>query len=340
MKMLLSSKKLHSGLGFLISSVILIWLFARMDWTQVLDALYKVKLWPFIPAIVLFFLNAIFRAWRWRYLLPNGEKIRLKVLYDCLMIGNLASYVLPLRAGEFVRPFMLSRKSGIQFSTTFISIVIERFFDLSLVLLSFALMVLFVPGVPEIVYQGAYALSVIAIAILIFMIIGSFFPETVMRVSMFFISILPRSLHERMEKFIRGLLTGGAVLRQGKRLVILILLSLLVWLFIYIFYQVLIALFAIKGSFWIGVAIGVITALAVAAPSAPGFIGVYQAGCVAALVLFGINEEVAVAFSIITHAFQFIMVLIAGFVSLMSNNLSFADIKNQAHEIEDTETVS
>ena len=111
MKMLLSSKKLHSGLGFLISSVILIWLFARMDWTQVLDALYKVKLWPFIPAIVLFFLNAIFRAWRWRYLLPNGEKIRLKVLYDCLMIGNLASYVLPLRAGEFVRPFMLSRKS-------------------------------------------------------------------------------------------------------------------------------------------------------------------------------------------------------------------------------------
>ena len=72
---------------------------------------------------------------------------------------------------------------------------------------------------------------------------------------------------------------------------------------------------------------GVMTALAVAAPSAPGFIGVYQAGCVAALALFGISKEIGIAFSLVTHAYQFVIIVGLGVISLARNGLGLGDLQ-------------
>lgn len=327
MKSLLASKKIHSFLGIAISGAILIWLLASMDWEKVLEALAEVQLWPFIPATILFLVHMFLRSWRWKYLLPKGEDLPIPLLFDCLMIGNLASYVLPLRAGEFVRPYMLTRKTKISFSTTFTSIVIERFFDLSMVLMSFALMIVFVPGIPDLVYKGAFALGALAIAILLFLVIGAFLPFQVQRVAAFMLQPLPEFLRKKIGHFLEGLLSATAVVRNPRRLLTIVVMSVAVWMSIYICYQVFIALFGITGTLWIGVAIGVITALAVAAPSAPGFIGVYEAGCIAALVLFGIDEETGVAFAIITHAYQYLLIIGFGFFSLFRQNLRFADVR-------------
>jgi len=222
---------------------------------------------------------------------------------------------------------MLTRKTDIPFSTTFTSIVIERFFDLSLVLLSFALMIVFVPGIPVLVFKGAFALAALAIAILLFLVVGAFLPFQVSRVAGFLLQPLPEFLRKKAEHFLEGLLTATSVVRDPRRLLAIVMLSLAVWSSIYLCYQIFAALFGITGTFWIGVAIGVISALAVAAPSAPGFLGVYEAGCIAALVLFGIDEETGVAFAILTHAYQYLLVVGAGFFALFRRNLRFADLR-------------
>ncbi len=327
MKRVIESKKFHYFTGIAISGAILVWLLASMDWKKVISALAEVQLWPFIPATVLFLGHLFLRAWRWKYLLPGEEKPPIPLLFDCLTTGNLASYVLPLRAGEFVRPYMLTRKTKIAFPTTFTSIVIERFFDLSLVLMSFALMIAFVPGIPAIIYKGAFALGALAIAILLFLITGAFLPFQVQRVAAFVLQPLPEALRKKIERFLDGLLSATAVVRNPRRLAIIIAMSIAVWASIYLCYQVFIALFGISGTLWMGTAVGVITALAVAAPSAPGFIGVYEAGCIAALVLFGVNEETGVAFAIITHAYQYLLIVGLGFFSLYRQNLRFSDVR-------------
>ena len=227
---------------------------------------------------------------------------------------------------------MLKRRSDYSFSTAFTSIIVERFFDLSMVLISFALMTVFLQGIPSYVFQGAMALGMLALGILIFMVAGSFFPSLIMTVCKFFFSRLPGSVSSKLEHFVSELLEGATVLRDTRRLLAVVIYSLLVWASIYYSYQVMLGLFAIEGSLWIGVAVGVMTALAVAAPSAPGFIGVYQAGCIAALVLFGVSKEEGVAFSIVTHAFQFVLIVTLGFISLARNGLRFGDLKVREEE--------
>ena len=55
-------------------------------------------------------------------------------------------------------------------------------------------------------------------------------------------------------------------------------------------YQVALWMFGEFPSFWVGTMINVMLALAVAAPSAPGFIGTYQFGCVVALTyIYGVG---------------------------------------------------
>ena len=328
MKNLFISRKFHSLLGMGISGVILAWLLWSMEWGKVHEALSGIYFWPFLPAALVFTGHMLLRALRWRYLLPEGRKIPIAVLFDAFMIGNLATYVLPLRAGEFIRPFILTRKKEIPFSTTFTSIVIERFFDLSVVLLSFAIMIFYVPDVPVLVFQGAFALGVVAAAILLFMIAGALFPHQVMRVARPMFSILPSRIHTRLDHFIEGLLAATVLLRDMRRLAAVIFFSILIWAVNYFFYQICAGLFGIWEPMWLGVAVGVITALAVAAPSAPGFVGVYEAGCIAGLVLFGIPQETGAAFAILTHAFQFVLVIAVGFFSLFRNNLSFSDLKS------------
>ena len=49
-----------------------------------------------------------------------------------------------------------------------------------------------------------------------------------------------------------------------------------------------------------------IVAIAVSVPSAPGYIGAFQLGCVLGLAIFGIPESEAIAYSIVLHLTQFV----------------------------------
>ena len=75
-----------------------------------------------------------------------------------------------------------------------------------------------------------------------------------------------------------------------------------------------------------------IIAIAVSVPSAPGFIGSYQLGCVLALGMFGVDESAALAFSLVLHMTQFVAVIGAGLYSLWKEGMSFSDV--EAREIE------
>ena len=75
----------------------------------------------------------------------QGEQVPLRRLFDAFMVGVFATFLLPFRAGEFVRPYYLKRYSHYSFLTCFVSVVVERFFDLATVLLGFAVMLVYVP---------------------------------------------------------------------------------------------------------------------------------------------------------------------------------------------------
>ena len=82
---------------------------------------------------------------RWRYLVrPVKKDIKTTALFSPLMVGYMAN-MLPARAGEFIRAYLLSKKERISFSSSFATIFIERLFDLIVLLLLIIWILLFMP---------------------------------------------------------------------------------------------------------------------------------------------------------------------------------------------------
>lgn len=316
----------RKALGMLVSLGALGIVAVSVEWSKVGDALLTMHYALLIPAVFLIALQMYLRGLRWRYLLPRDEQVTTRTLVDAIMVGNLASSILPLRAGEFVRPLLLSLQSSYSFPVGFVSVVIERFFDLSAVLISFGIVALMVNDIPAWVVQGASALSVLAAGLLVFIVAGALLPHQIRRLTFFFLSFLPRKLAAPLEKFSLNLLEGAAVLRNVPDLFKVIVYSLAIWLVTFSTYYVFFWLFDIPPSFMQAVVVTVFIALAVAAPSAPGFIGVYQIGCIAAFTLFAVPIEVATAYALISHLIQYLTTILYGGYALSRTEWSLSDL--------------
>lgn len=77
----------------------------------------------------------------------------------------------------------------------------------------------------------------------------------------------------------------------------------------------------------LSITLTVLVALAVAAPSAPGFIGVYQVAAVACFALFGLSAEKATAYSLLSHAQQYVLYSVIGVTILLKRGLSLRALR-------------
>ena len=95
-----------------------------------LSASFKVINYIYIfPAVMIFILSYIFRAYRWQVLLRSSLKVDVGGLYSPMMVGFMGNF-LQARAAEILRPYLLSKKYDITFSAALASIVMERLFDI------------------------------------------------------------------------------------------------------------------------------------------------------------------------------------------------------------------
>ena len=191
---LFRSRRFHTLLGFAVSVALLGWMFLAIDWSGVGQELERFQWWALLPCVALLFLHFYLRALRWRYLLPGTHQVSLKHLFDSIIIGCLATFLLPLRAGEIIRPFMLTRYSRYSFSTGFVSVVVERFFDLAVVLGFFALVAWLIPSMPEWVHAGAVVLSTIAIGIFVLMSVATLFPGVIRGIASKLLGFIPGAI--------------------------------------------------------------------------------------------------------------------------------------------------
>lgn len=326
-------KILQLGVGCTISAVMMYLAFKDLDVERLKESFSAMRLWPFIPFVALFAAHFLARSLRWRLLLPSLERGRVPVrkLFDAIMLGNLATFILPLRLGEFIRPLLLSRWAEYSFASSFISVVIERFFDLSGVLIAFAFVVPLLPELPEWATVGAYSLGFLALCLLTFLIAGCLFPRFIRAAVAGLVSPLPSAVASFVSNFANDLLAGAAVIKTPSRLIGIIGLTGVVWLTTFLQFYVLLFIFPLEQhSALLGVTLGVFVALAVALPSAPGFVGVFQMGCVAAMSLFAYPVAAAQVYSIVVHLITFILIISIGFWLLAAHDLNLFELKRAA----------
>lgn len=327
-----ASAYLKTLIGIVVSVGFLVWIFASTDWSAVQGYMGQIS-WPWLlPALAVTLLHYVLRAWRWALLLPDEQTPSRRLLFDGIMFGNFATFLLPLRAGEFLRPWLVARHSKLPFSTGFASVVVERFFDLSAVLICFAFMVHNGGQHHEALVAGAWALSGLGGLICAFLILGSFFPQSILRLVNSCLCIFPKKFAQPLSRFADNLLEGASLLRSPRKALYVFLLTLCIWASAFWLFDIFLRLFQFPSSVHFAVSIGVIVSLAVALPSAPGFLGVYQTACILAFQQQGLSQAQAVAFSLVNHAFQYIVFFLYGVYLLAHYGVSLAGMRKRVEE--------
>ena len=173
------------------------------------------------------------RVLRWKPLLSPMENVSFPVLNKVGGVGFMGVFLLPLRLGEFIRPYLISRHAkDISFSGALGTIAIERLFDGLLVslLLSMVLFELPTGGSNYMKIQmGAYiALSIFFGGVCFLVFLWHQQERAIKLISTFLGSFSPR-LAERVGAIMRSFLEGLQALPNPRQLVKFLLLTTCYW---------------------------------------------------------------------------------------------------------------
>ncbi len=322
------SRGVRIAFGILISAGALYFAFPpRSEWAHVRDAFARVQYWYAAPLMLLSAYSIVVRCQRWRILLRPLGDVSFLPLFSATCIGFFCNMVLPLRIGEVVRPVLLARHTRLPTSSVIGTVLLERLLDMVTILVLLGSVMLVVPVSDAVRHSGIAFLGLAITAMSLVLALQRRHPLALRMVSAGF-RLLPAQLRERADAALHGFIDGLQALGRGAALLGIAFLSLWVWIVIASVYGVgLVACGLPVPPVSGALALVTIVAGAVSAPSAPGFIGTFQAGCLVALALFGVDRAEAIPYSIVVWAAQWLSQIVLGLVFLLRENISFRDIR-------------
>lgn len=282
-------------------------------------------------------LTYVIRAWRWQYLLNPIGPTRFRVAFRTTVIGFAALGVLPARAGDVLRPYLLARQEGLSVSATIATILLERVLDLMAVLVLLAFYVWWVAdretippallGPIEISSATAAALAVVLMAV---MWVLATHPERISRFVLVSGRVLPHTLAQRLANLARTFSSGFAVAREPRALGAAIVWSFPLWLAIAAEVWLVTVAFDIPMPFTGTFLVQALLVIGVAVPT-PGAVGTYhEAYRIGVTTFFGAAEDAAVAAAIVTHAISYFPVVLTGVLFMIQDGLSFGRLQELA----------
>jgi uncharacterized protein (TIRG00374 family) len=270
------------------------------------------------------------RALRWRILLEPVGRVTVRPLFSATAIGFMANMLLPLRAGEVIRPVLLGRQTTVSTSAAVASVVLERLLDMFL-LFCFLLALSVAVPVPAAMQRASYIVAVVTIAILCGLVLLLRYRERAVARIHRALRRLPGSAGRSVSNVLESFIAGLAGINDGRTVAILVVYSVVVWVVIAsVFGFGLLALDVSAPLAATSVSLVVLVAAFVSLPQAPGYVGTWQAGCVAALALYGVSREEAIGFSLVTHIIQVVVVVLLGGACLVADNVGLRELLSLA----------
>jgi uncharacterized protein (TIRG00374 family) len=326
-------KKWQFWLGVLIS-VFFVWISLRgLRLGEFWDVVKSANYWWIIPGIAVYFVGVWVRAWRWHYLLKPIKEIPTRTMFPITTIGYMGNNIYPARAGEVLRAVILKRREGVPVSASLATIIVERIFD-GVVMLAFVFINLpelakltsgsgFVGNIQQVAIYGTAAF----LAALVIFLLAAMFPAVTARIGQWFIDrVLPLRLREKTTGIMHKFLDGLASLRSPLNILMVFVTSVIIWLLETSKYWFVMLAFSIKDvSFFALMLMNGIVNLATTIPSAPGYIGTFDAPGIAVLTAYGVPQATAAGYTLTLHAALWIPITLLGAYYLAKEGLKWSD---------------
>lgn len=307
-------------IGYSISIACLVWVYRGFNWQEELPRLRATD-WTWVAiAVVADIAVYICQGYRWSVLLRPVVEIPPWRSIQSIYIGLFANEVLPLRPGEVIRAYLLSRWAGTPLSVMLSSAALERLLDGWWLLLSFVA-ISQLSEVPKALEIGSWFLIVVLIAGAVIMAAAILHKERTH-------GVVRRN---RLGEVVHHVVEGLHVMGRSRSFPVAIAVSLL-----YLIMQVVPVYALIRGyDLPLGVTDAVLVLLILrmgtVLPLAPGNVGSFQALTIAGLMLCGVDRAVATGFATLLFVVVTVPLWLTGFIALIATGMRLGEIRHRAH---------
>ena len=327
--------RVRTVLIFLLTFGLLAFFLSNADMSALWAETRRARPSMLIAALVVTTVTYALRSLRWLYLLAPLGKVHFGIAFRTTVIGFAATFLLPARAGEVIRPYLLARRERLPATAAFATIILERLLDLVTVLGLFAVFVLTVdpasiPADPQklarVKLGGLIAAGGGAVALAVAFVAAGH-PERLGRWALRIERVLPERLARAVAKFVESFTQGLAVMRQPRRLFVSLVLSVPLWMSIAAGIWLTSLAFHITFPYTGSFLVMTILVVGVAMPT-PGAIGGFHAAYqIAVQTFFGAPDDSAIGAAILLHAISFLPVTLLGIVFMAREGLTLAGAK-------------
>jgi len=272
------------------------------------------------------------------WLLPGVGVYFLAVwMFPIVAIGYMGNNIYPARAGELLRAYVLRRKEQVPISASLATIIVERAFD-GIVMLSFVFINL--PELTNLTADSGFAGSIQALAIigaavflgavLVFLLMAAFTEQSQRLISWFTDRLVPERFRDNVNAVSARFLEGLASLRSPGDVMMVFLTSVVIWLFETGKYWFVMQAFPFEVSFF-ALMNGIVN-LATTIPSAPGYIGTFDAPGIAVLEAYGVPSALAAGYTLVLHAALWLPITLLGAYYMARESLSWSEVQAEVAE--------
>jgi uncharacterized protein (TIRG00374 family) len=332
-----SYRKYLEFAGLCLLGIALLWWFGRnLDWMEVRQAVSHSDWRLLLLATLVICLAYLLRACRWGALLAPLSPARLRDLFVATTVGFGAVFLVG-RAGEVVRPVVLPmRDKRVQPSAAIVTIMVERIYDMTAVVVLFAINLLWFKP-PTALGADMTRVKVSGVALLVATILGvaalTWFRKkseavlSVVQKRMDRLAFVPRRLSKLIVRMVEQLARALRVLVDARELAITIGWTAMVWL------GITFANFLVLRAF--GLPFGLTETIFVLGwslvgslvPTPGGAAGAFHAATAAGLILLGVAREMAAAVSIVMHLVDFGRALVFGVFYFLRGEINLSRLR-------------
>lgn len=309
--------------------MLLIYLCVRnIDFKQSISLLKNADIKLIIIGIVIYISSYLIRSYRWDYILAPLKKMKLFKSFYYLVFGFFMNNILPLRLGEFVRAIVAGNKLQISRSGVFATIVVERLMDIIIFIISFFLIALFVPNIPNWLQKSFIACAIIFGIMFVILFVMSKDEEKFLKLLYKF--HLPIKLTDIIKSIFIKFASGLKFFQNKKLFITVFIASIIIWIIEAYAYKTLFLAFGLHISVIQCLFVIVTTGIATMLPTAPGFIGAIESVGMITLGIFGIDGTIAFTAMAAIHFTEMMAIYILGFIGMIKEKISFSDLFNFA----------
>ena len=335
-------RKPQVWLGFLVSALALFLIFRSINWAELRHALESAQYGYLFPSAVTLVIAIWIRGERWRWLFgaQRGQVTRPRA-FNATAIGYFITNVFPLRLGELVRIFFVARDGKVSYALAASTIIVEHVLDVLVVL---GILIVVVLGgqlpLPDLIEQGALLGGIAFGAVLLIMLGLVWQRRRIEAWAERLLSRIQRLNTQKWVKVVTHVLDGFAVLQPGLPLVMVLFWSIVGWLMSAISFQFALLAFVPDAPISYSLFTTVATTFALLVPATPGAIGTLDIAIQQALMLFAVNENIALSVALVFHVMEILVMDGLGMICLLREAGSWAAAKAQLRTATSTTTSS